>query len=1292
VKPGDVIADRFVVERRAGAGGMGVVYRASDRLSGEAVALKTTNAAPGDSTERFGREARLLAQLAHPAIVRYVAHGAVGDGEEYFAMEWLDGEDLAARLARAPLTIAETLAVAARVADGLAAAHARGVVHRDVKPSNIFLVGGDPSRAKVLDFGLARPAPASRAITATGAVIGTVGYMAPEQARGDRDVDARADVFSLGAVLFECLTGKPTFAGDHVVAVLAKVLLEEAPRLAEVRPELPASLDALVARMLAKERAARFTDAGEVARALDAVDLAEGGDARAPALATLSDAELRMVSVVLVDLEAALDRSGSTFRIGARDLATDAALSRIVAAHGALLTPLASGALLVTLQSSAGPRDSAARAASLSLALCMALPDARVTLATGRAQSSGQALFGQVIDRAALLLACGSDRRGAVLVDEVTTALLDSHFKTRREGGAALLIGSAPAACGARTLLGRPTPCVGRDRELALLEGAIAESAAESVARTVLVVGVPGAGKSRVCHELTVRLGKAPLTTLLFARAEAVGAGSALALTRQLLRSAVGISESDPAETQRAALQSHLAALSSLAERDRTAVFLGELLGITTAAPAGPALSSARADPRVMADWLRRSVLAWLAAECAARPVVILLEDAHWADPSTMTWLGEALRAKREQPLTVIAFARPEIHEAFPALWADAGRTEVRLGPLPPRSSARLVREVLGDRADDATVAGIVERADGNAFYLEELIRHVAEGGRVDALPESVLAMAEARLEHLAGSDRRLLRAASVLGETFWDGAVAALASTAKVSDVRAPLDDLARRELIEPSGEDTYAGAIEYRFRHGLLRDAAYATLTEADRAAGHRLAGEWLERAGCRDDLVLAEHAERAGDRARAAGHWLGATRAARGPGEIGRVIELATRGIDAGAEGEALWQLLLDRGHARGWCGDFSRAMADLGRVMAAAPPGSEPWMHAAGGALYIGTLNGDTSPVLAFTQAMLSMRPTQASAICGFSFEKATTALGLVGQAETARALAKVAFDLEASATDPEPLFVANLLHLRSVFATFIDDDPGAALRALDEERKLCADVGDALLGADALMIHGTVLGEIADPAGIALLEEVFHITDVRGISAVRMLATVFLARALRLGARLAEARAVIERGRGKLPALAELLLAVEEAALALDEGDAAAAYARALPHSSADLPLVVVRHAASGVAARAALALRRPDEALKLVETSLGGPAGDMIANRSWLHWVRVEALRALGRADELRGALAAACARIERVGATLSEEHRAQWRERLTPNAWTLALARELRADASAAAETPAPA
>jgi eukaryotic-like serine/threonine-protein kinase len=273
MRRGEVVGGRFVVEGLARKGGMGSVYRAVDPTSGAAVAVKILTATGAAAVQRFDREAALLAEMASPSVVRHVASGVTETGRPFVAMEWLEGEDLADRLARAPMSLHDAVSLARGAARGLAIAHARGVVHRDIKPSNLFLVAGDAKRVKLLDFGVAMPSRRAPRLTAFGLTVGTVGYMAPEQACGDGEIDARADVFALGCVLFECLSGRRAFEGRSDVETLAQVFVSEPPSISDLCPEAPAELVAILSRMLAKQPADRFADAGAVLEALDAVDL-----------------------------------------------------------------------------------------------------------------------------------------------------------------------------------------------------------------------------------------------------------------------------------------------------------------------------------------------------------------------------------------------------------------------------------------------------------------------------------------------------------------------------------------------------------------------------------------------------------------------------------------------------------------------------------------------------------------------------------------------------------------------------------------------------------------------------------------------------------------------------------------------------------------------------------------------------------------------------------------------------------------------------------------------------------
>ena len=241
---GETFGGRFDIVAEAGRGGMGTVFEAVDRTSGERVALKVVTSAADH--ERFQREAEVLESLAHVAIVRYVCHGTTSEGHPYLAMEWLRGESVSARLERGTLAVADAITMGERIAGALAYAHARGVVHRDLKPSNVYLRDGSVERATLIDFGVAKTD--DKNLTSTGQMLGTPGYMAPEQVRGERGIDQRVDVFALGCVLYESLAGTAPFDGGEVMEVLSRLLLEKPAPIIGVAPRISQLIDAMLVK------------------------------------------------------------------------------------------------------------------------------------------------------------------------------------------------------------------------------------------------------------------------------------------------------------------------------------------------------------------------------------------------------------------------------------------------------------------------------------------------------------------------------------------------------------------------------------------------------------------------------------------------------------------------------------------------------------------------------------------------------------------------------------------------------------------------------------------------------------------------------------------------------------------------------------------------------------------------------------------------------------------------------------------------------------------------------------
>ncbi len=277
---GSVVAGRYRVEEVIGVGGMGIVVAARDGVTGDRVAIKFLLAGRREKTEaleRFSREARVMLHVGGDFVARVLDVGNLGNGAPFIVMEHLVGEDLKARLeSQGPFAVSDAVATVRDACAAVASAHAVGVLHRDLKPSNLFLSRRPDGREgiKVLDFGISKFAPADErsdedtGLTNAAAILGSFDYMSPEQMKGARGLDVRTDVWSLGVILFELLSGRLPFEASSTIALCTKVLMSAPNSLRVFRPEVPAGLEEVVMRCLAKDREVRHSSADALAVAL----------------------------------------------------------------------------------------------------------------------------------------------------------------------------------------------------------------------------------------------------------------------------------------------------------------------------------------------------------------------------------------------------------------------------------------------------------------------------------------------------------------------------------------------------------------------------------------------------------------------------------------------------------------------------------------------------------------------------------------------------------------------------------------------------------------------------------------------------------------------------------------------------------------------------------------------------------------------------------------------------------------------------------------------------------------
>jgi tetratricopeptide (TPR) repeat protein len=1086
-------------------------------------------------------------------------------------------------------------------------------------------------------------------------------------------VDAPADVFALGCVLFECLTGRPAFTGPNAVAVLARVLRDEPPRPSDLCPELGQTFDGLIAKMLAKDPRDRFRDAQAVLVAIDAL-ITDGAlvSGTARSYRGLSTAERRFVGVIIGCGATALGGQGTG--LATSDLN---GIRQVAGQFGTEPVAFRGNAFMIVLSAPGAATDHAAQVVRCALLLHRRLPQLTLAVATGRAENTGRIPIGAAIDSAAQLLMAADKPGNGIPIDDLTAALLDSRFSLQRTGASFAVTEELAEHEATRLLLGRPTRFVGRDKELGLLELTLRECISDSVARALLVTGPPGQGKSRLRHEFVARVHANSHARVLSARADPLGAGSSFLLVRQLLRHAIGRHEADAAALQFSALRAHLGELR-VVDAVSTCEFLAELIDAPSPDTPSPELRAARNDPQLMSVSMRNAFGAWIAALCAHGPLVITLEDLHWGDVASTAYLDQALHKLFDKPLLLVAFARPDVVEVLPNLWSGAELQRLTLGRLTARAAESLAREVLGADADGATIADLVQRADGNPLYLEELIRHVAADGG-GTLPGTVLALLQSRLERQKPMERHVIRAASIFGETCWQGGIAAvLGSNISPLQLDATLRSLEQAELLAANTESRFPGQIEYCFRHGLVREAAYAMLTDADRTTGHALAGEWLEDAGERDALRMADHLEMGGEPERAVPWLVKAAQDAVDGGNAPRGRELAQRAIACGPSADARGRLVLLHAQTMSICGDWHAAARTAIEAMTLLRVGSTEWFRGAALVLIAAAFLGDPSLGSVVVEEILrtDVQPEPSGAY-GFAICFTVQGLAQLGCGEDAEAVLTRASAPALDTSVADPIFVAWIKNA-SAFLAMSRGDLGPALDNDAGALAQHASAGMAWIMAESYSLLALCqTGEVERTAQVA--RSLLAFCEPLGLHTVTDWTQLFCAWS-QLSAGLTSdvvtsLRPLLDRSDPFLVLNARAVLVLG----ALASGDEATAVREAalLREIAPTAPNLAV-----SLPSRAWVELHTGDAALalELAEGALSAAQSwnfPILAGRARL--TRAEALARLGRADEALAAIDDACANVRQTAQRLRMPGLREAFLRAELNARAIQLARDWR-------------
>ncbi|MGN6610179.1 MAG: ATP-binding protein, partial [Angustibacter sp.] len=502
----------------------------------------------------------------------------------------------------------------------------------------------------------------------------------------------------------------------------------------------------------------------------------------------------------------------------------------------------------------------------------------------------------------------------------------------------------------ARGVEGVETRTVGRDVELRRLQELLWDTVEDQRYTVVTVVGDAGVGKSRLLLDFDRWLGERSEDTWWFrGRATQSDENRAGALLRDVMATRFGVQESDPPAAVRAKAEAGV----RLAFPDDAAAAQHAL---TVAAWLGFELDdTARAlprDPQALRDQATTLLARYFAELSRTAPVVVLLEDLHWADDGSLRWLDAAAEALHEHPVLVVATARPTLLEHRP-LWGEGLAHHRRLGlqPLSRRESRALLRELLQhvEHLPSTIVDLVAEAAEGNPFYIEELVTWLVDAGVIErgspswrvredrigavAVPSTLRGVLQARLDALTMAERIVLQRASVVGRVFWDDAVDHL-DDGTAAPTSSALDQLHRRELVFQRERSAFDSAREFLFKHALLRDVAYEGVLRSRRSAYHAQAARWLaevtERTGRVDEYaaLIAEHLDRAGEPA-AVRWYLRAAQHASSIHALTEAVRLLSRGIElaSGAEPALRFDLLSAREQVHDRMGERTSQLADL-----------------------------------------------------------------------------------------------------------------------------------------------------------------------------------------------------------------------------------------------------------------------------------------------------------------------------------------------------------------------------
>ena len=927
---------------------MGAVYLAHDGQLDRKVALKIPFFRDDDdaeSVQRFYREARAMATVQHANLCPVYDVGRF-EQWHFLTMAFIDGQPLSKKLKEAGgLALLQAVALLKKVALAVQKAHEAGIVHRDLKPANIMLTSDlEPI---IMDFGLARRQIAGEIeLTQTGAVFGSPAYMAPEQVEArHHEIGPATDVYALGVILYVMVTGQRPFEGS-AASIFGQIVSRPAAPPSSLRRELPSEIDAICLKAIAKAPSERHASAADFAEELTRFlgragdlsptmsfrpDLDSGsssfGSDSGPQSSSASvsrsrrDAELRQVTVAIFNYEAEDSSFSDSSSTSHSELLHEQAQSfaSFVSEQAAKLggvTVLGSGQeVIACFGFPQAFEDAAQRAVRVALQVMrdFAAPDQKnanlpsakqawVTIHSGEAVAeelgdaigAGISLVGDARNMAVRLNTIAEP--GSIVLSAAAHQRVALYFECESLGPQRVRGMSQPAelfkvtkeaASRNRVDLvdpGNLTPLVGRDTELTILKDRW-EQALDELGQIVLLIGDAGLGKSRLIRELREHVihEDSEGAAVIELRCSQYHQGTSFFPIVEFFSRLLDFENHSAAERLETVVR-YLRELK-LESADNVALFCGMLSVPTDARFPVPALS-----PQKLKERTEELLLQWLKHLIAVSPVLFIVEDLHWLDPSTLELLEKYVSAFESGRVLSLLTFRPE----FETPWkSKPHQTQIALSRLTKRQIGEMMRKRTQRRdIPEAILQQVIDRTDGIPLFIEEFTVVIVESGildRADAgtdaasllnvIPATLHDLLLARLDRMA-ANREVIQLAATIGREFSFELLAAVADAASVGadagsvrhGLQQELDKLVKAEILFHKGQ---AAEASYIFKHALLQDAAYRLMLTKKKQACHQRIGEVLETLFA--DIVasqpalLAQHFTEAGVTDKAIQYWL-------------------------------------------------------------------------------------------------------------------------------------------------------------------------------------------------------------------------------------------------------------------------------------------------------------------------------------------------------------------------------------------------------------------------------------